>query len=86
MERKKKKKSFPADFSQFCFILAHAEMSTDPLDIWREWRSSDDSDLDVLSELIRLYPQFQCPNSSFFSSIMHWHIYQTEMLHIDHTE
>lgn len=63
--KKKKKERFPADVSQFCFILAHAGMSTVPLDIWRDRHSSDDSDLDILSELIRLYPQFQCPNLSF---------------------
>lgn len=44
---------------------AHAEISKESLDIWREWHSSYDSDLDVLSELIRLDPQFWCPNSSF---------------------
>lgn len=39
-------------------------MSPEPLDICREWHLSDDSDLDILSELIRLYSQFWCPNSS----------------------
>lgn len=63
--RSKRKKRYPADFSQFCFILAHAEMPKEPLDIWREWHFSDDSDLEILSELIRLYPRFRCPNSSF---------------------
>lgn len=63
--RSKRKKRYPADFSQFCFILAHAKMSKEPLDIWREWHFSDDSDLEILSELIRLYPRFRCPNSSF---------------------
>lgn len=58
-------KRYRADFSQFCFILAHAEMSKEPLDIWREWHFSDDSDLEILSEPIRLHPRFRCPNSSF---------------------
>lgn len=40
-------------------------MSKEPLDIWREWHFSDDSDLEILSEPIRLYPRFRCPNSSF---------------------
>lgn len=55
MWREEKKKRIPAALPPFCFILAHAEMSTEPLDIGREWRSSDDSDVDLLSELIRLY-------------------------------
>lgn len=44
-------------------------VSNESLDIWREGHLTDDSDLEILSGLIRLCPRFWCPNSSLSSQL-----------------
>lgn len=72
-----------ADFSQSCFILDLDEMSSESLDIWREGHLTDDSDLEILSGLIRLCPDFGVLIHHFpLNYALTSNIYQTDMLWI----
>lgn len=75
-----------ADFLQSCFILDLDEMSNKLLDIWREGHLTDDSDLEILSGLIRLCPRFWCPNSSLSSQLCIDVQYISNRYALDHIE